>query len=545
MRYKTKIAGIFSILLVLLINPAYADVTSLKTDKPVYKIEDKIVFSGTSSEPGEVVNVAFYNPDGIYIIIKNGAVDSDGNFSLIPIAAESIFSASGIYEAIAFAGTQPKTNGTTIFLEYSDGKISVAELFDLNLNSIGSKNVDEEKTLSFTVSVTDPTIENLIFSLEKNPPSGASIDPQTGKFTWTPTKAQGPASYIFDIVVNAGSSEDREAITVSVNEVTQPIPEPKSEPEPKAEPKPKEPEPEKESKLPSFVDPNRDPQYYIDRYSNEESYKVWFDRNYPEITIYEAVGLENPEPEKALASFVDPNRDPQYYIDRYNNEESYKVWFDRNYPEITIYEAVGLENPEPEKALASFVDPNRDPQYYIDRYNNEESYKVWFDRNYPEIKIYEAVGLPEPDVGICGPGTKLVEGVCKIVIEPNGGGCLIATAAFGTELAPQVQKLREIRDNTLLETNSGSAFMTGFNEFYYSFSPTIADWERQNPTFKEAVKLLITPLLTSLSILNHVDIDSEASMLGYGIGIIMMNVGMYFIIPITVIIKLKKRFHYI
>ena len=164
----------------------------------------------------------------------------------------------------------------------------------------------------------------------------------------------------------------------------------------------------------------------------------------------------------------------------------------------------------------------------------------------PETVSFDfAVGDIEANGGICEPGTKLVEGVCKIVKEPNGGGCLIATAAFGTELAPQVQKLREIRDNTLLETNSGSAFMTGFNEFYYSFSPTIADWERQNPTFKEAVKLLITPLLTSLSILNHVDVDSEASILGYGIGIIMMNVGMYFIIPITAIIKLKKRFHYI
>ncbi len=96
MRYKTKIAGIFSILLVLLINPAYADVTSLKTDKPVYKIEDKIVFSGTASEPGEVVILAFYNPDGIYITIKNGVVDSDGNFSIIPIDAKSIFSSSGI-----------------------------------------------------------------------------------------------------------------------------------------------------------------------------------------------------------------------------------------------------------------------------------------------------------------------------------------------------------------------------------------------------------------------------------------------------------------
>ena len=230
MRYKTKIAGIFSILLVLLINPAYADVTSLKTDKPVYKIEDKIVFSGTASEPGEVVILAFYNPDGIYITIKNGVVDSDGNFSIIPIDAKSIFSSSGIYEAISFAGTQTKTNGTTIFLEYSDDTISVTELFDLNLNSIGNKNVDEEKTLSFTVSVTDSTIENLIFSLEKNPPSGASIDPQTGKFTWTSTEAQGPASYILYIVVNAGSSEYLESIIVSVNEVTQPLPDLKSDP---------------------------------------------------------------------------------------------------------------------------------------------------------------------------------------------------------------------------------------------------------------------------------------------------------------------------
>jgi len=82
------------------------------------------------------------------------------------------------------------------------------------------------------------------------------------------------------------------------------------------------------------------------------------------------------------------------------------------------------------------------------------------------------------------------------------GGCLIATATFGSELAPQVQQLRELRDNYLMKTESGTSFMTGFNQFYYSFSPTIADWERQNPVFKEAVKIGITPLLTSLSILN-------------------------------------------
>jgi peptidyl-prolyl cis-trans isomerase B (cyclophilin B) len=122
----------------------------------------------------------------------------------------------------------------------------------------------------------------------------------------------------------------------------------------------------------------------------------------------------------------------------------------------------------------------------------------------------------------------------------EGGGCLIATATFGSELAPQVQQLREIRDNTILSTESGTAFMSGFNQFYYSFSPTIADLERENPLFKEFVKLSITPMLSSLSILNYVDIDSETEMLSFGIGIILMNVGMYFAAPAIIIYKIRK-----
>ena len=125
--------------------------------------------------------------------------------------------------------------------------------------------------------------------------------------------------------------------------------------------------------------------------------------------------------------------------------------------------------------------------------------------------------------------------------EKKGGGCLIATAAFGSEMAPQVQFLREIRDNTVLQTESGSAFMTGFNQFYYSFSPAVADYERENPAFKETVKLALTPMLTSLAILNYVDIDSESEMLGYGIGIILLNIGMYFVAPAIIIIKIKNR----
>ena len=115
--------------------------------------------------------------------------------------------------------------------------------------------------------------------------------------------------------------------------------------------------------------------------------------------------------------------------------------------------------------------------------------------------------------------------------EEKKGGCLIATAAFGSEMAPQVQFLREIRDNTVLQTESGTSFMAGFNQFYYSFSPAVADYERENPAFKEAVKITLTPLLTSLTLLQYADIDSESEMLGYGIGVILLNIGMYFVAP--------------
>jgi hypothetical protein len=155
------------------------------------------------------------------------------------------------------------------------------------------------------------------------------------------------------------------------------------------------------------------------------------------------------------------------------------------------------------------------------------------------IAIVEPEPEPEPQA-LCGEGTIMKDGKC-VAEQKEGGGCLIATAAFGSEMAPQVQFLREIRDNTVMSTQSGTAFMTGFNQFYYSFSPAVADLERENPVFKEAVKVTLTPLLTSLTLLNYVDVDTEEEMLGYGIGIILLNVGMYFVAPAAAIIVIKNR----
>jgi len=132
------------------------------------------------------------------------------------------------------------------------------------------------------------------------------------------------------------------------------------------------------------------------------------------------------------------------------------------------------------------------------------------------------------------------EGIIKNV--PFGGGCLIATATYGSELSPQIQQLRELRDNKLLQTQSGTSFINSFNDVYYSFSPYIADLERENLVFKEMVKIVITPMISSLSILNYVDMDSEIEVLGYGISLIILNAMMYVGIPAVVIIGIRKKF---
>ena len=126
--------------------------------------------------------------------------------------------------------------------------------------------------------------------------------------------------------------------------------------------------------------------------------------------------------------------------------------------------------------------------------------------------------------------------------EPDeGGSCLIATAAYGTELAPQVQFLREVRDNTVLSTSSGTAFMTGFNTLYYSFAPTVADWERENPVFQEVVRAVITPMISTLSIMSLAENGSELEVLGLGISVIALNLGMYIAAPAFVGFKVHKH----
>ena len=241
----------------------------------------------------------------------------------------------------------------------------------LQLSPLGAFTIDENKTFSFTAKLTDSSIKNASFGLGNNSPAGAKINSSTGLFTWTPTNSQGAKSYVFDIAVTKDSVIDRQSITIIVNDVKV------SEPQPPVK------EPVEEPTKNVDVDPK----------------------------------------ELGIASFVDASKDPQSYVDRYESEPAYREWFDENFAEYdSIYHAVGLEKPL--LIPASFVDASKDPQSYVDRYESEPAYREWFDENFAEYdSIYHAVGLEKPMVeekkfGICGPGTKLIDGVCTIVEIP-------------------------------------------------------------------------------------------------------------------------------
>ena len=194
----------------------------------------------------------------------------------------------------------------------------------------------------------------------------------------------------------------------------------------------------------------------------------------------------------------------------------------------------------------------RDRLYTIQYSNDLESYEnqvplvdevinsiEFSDISFAKVPVGDDADLSNPDLINDPDGSGGYSGTLQT--QEEGGGCLIATAAYGSEMAPQVQFLREIRDGKVMTTQSGTAFMTGFNQFYYSFSPAVADYERENPVFKEAVKVTLTPMLTSLTLLNYVDVDSEQEILGYGIGIILLNIGMYFVAPAAAIIAIKNK----
>jgi len=76
-------------------------------------------------------------------------------------------------------------------------------------------------------------------------------------------------------------------------------------------------------------------------------------------------------------------------------------------------------------------------------------------------------------------------------LNTSPGGCFIATAAYGTPMAQEIQILREFRDECLLTNPIGQAFV----DFYYKTSPPIAEFITEHPSLKPIVRAGLLPAL--------------------------------------------------
>ena len=94
--------------------------------------------------------------------------------------------------------------------------------------------------------------------------------------------------------------------------------------------------------------------------------------------------------------------------------------------------------------------------------------------------------------------------------ESSGGGCFIATAAYGTPMAGEIQVLREFRDEYLLTDPLGRAFV----DFYYRFSPPIAEFIAYHPGLKPIVRAGLVPVVAVSTVVVNTSPTEKIGILG-------------------------------
>ena len=199
MNAKIVLSIVFPLIFLAMTVPAFAAVTNVDIDQKIFLIDDYFIISGTiDDEDPTHVFATIAKPHSSPRILDSTTSDDRGNFSFDPIRASEYFKAQGTYTINVFTQSQQTDTGEIIELKYDTKKITTLADFDLVLESIGNKQVVQTETLTFTVSVTDSDVRET-YSLDKQP-AGATIDKNTGVFSWTPTNSQ-LGGFVFDVVV--------------------------------------------------------------------------------------------------------------------------------------------------------------------------------------------------------------------------------------------------------------------------------------------------------------------------------------------------------
>ncbi len=123
--------------------------------------------------------------------------------------------------------------------------------------------------------------------------------------------------------------------------------------------------------------------------------------------------------------------------------------------------------------------------------------------------------------------------------------CIIATAAYGSEISGEVQFLRSFRDDKVMQTFAGSSFIKAFNAFYYSFSPSAAQFISENSVLKSLTRVLLYPLIGSLFlsslIFNPLSFTPEMAVVASGFTASILLGAVYLFPMATVVLVILKR----
>lgn len=170
-----------------------------------------LTFTAAADDPGVPMETLTFSlgdaPSGAHINATTGV------FTWIPTDAQG----PGVYRFVVAVSDGAFTDSETITVTVNEDNLAPV------LDPIDPQAVDEETLLGFQASASDPDVpaQRLAFSLG-GAPAGAGINEATGVFAWTPTEAQGPGVYNFDVVVSDGALTDSRQVTVTVREVNLP-----------------------------------------------------------------------------------------------------------------------------------------------------------------------------------------------------------------------------------------------------------------------------------------------------------------------------------
>lgn len=140
--------------------------------------------------------------------------------------------------------------------------------------------------------------------------------------------------------------------------------------------------------------------------------------------------------------------------------------------------------------------------------------------------------------------TETRTGITTIPLPPMR--CIIATAAFGSELSPEIQFLRTFRDEIVMSTFGGRTFITVFNAAYYSFSPPIAGLIMNYPLVAHVVRVFLYPLIATLHltvlVFDTAYFNTELAILFGGLFASSL-IGAIYLSPLVILIGLLRSFY--